>query len=1714
MSDRETIVELASFFGIEVAPGETPEARLDLGETVSELLNSLGLLPFPGPMQKETGRKLLLEQWSHMLDPVIIFRQGQLPLEVQLRLPEEIFGNFHWTIKEENGAQHSGNINLGDLVIAGRQDFAERSYVCRIVPLKIKLPWGYHNFTVQTQTNETPSLSATCDLIIVPDRCYIPTGLTEAGRIWGIGIEPHALRSRRNWGIGDLADIKNILTWSSKHGAGTLFLTPLHAPYYFSHDQTGPYSPSSRMYLNTLFLNIPGMQDFAECEEAKKQVQDATFRAKLATFHEQEDVDFAAVAKVKYGLLHQLWRSFRENHLNPESGRGNDFRLFQQQEGELLRYYSLFETLQDHFSSASRGPRGWRDWPEEYRTPDTEAVSSFASENQDTMEFHQYLQWQVEIQLAEIGRRSMELGLRVGLFQELAFSVHPCGFEAWYFQDIYSDRATVSSRTSHSTGLPTPLPFALRGKKYIPFIKALQTNMRYSGALMIKEIDNYWRASSAIASPDGKHSAHCFLRYSFQDFLGLIALESTRNKCLVIVDGISALPEELQRTLRAMQIFENMPLYSRQRDSKGKWFPLPESPSQAATSFSNPYQASIKDFWYGTDIDLKSESGFFLSETDLEKEIIARSTDRAHLLITLRQEELLPEQYTIDPLSVSQLDGALINNIYLHLARTPVALLIVPLSDVLGLRDRIVLPGVAPKSWQGKYPQELEQVRQDEQLLNLFASLRRERGIGVVRPSGITLDRKKNEEVAIPCAFYRLQLNKDFTFLQAVDLIPYLKELGISHCYTSSFLKARPGSMHGYDIIDHSSINPEIGSREDFERFIAVLEKNQLALLLDIVPNHMGIGPDNQWWMDVLENGKASMYASYFDINWEAQAEEMRNRVLLPVLGDHYGRILEQGELKLGFDQNEGSFSVHYYDQRFPAAPTTYSIILGHDIERLEERLGVQHAGCLELRNISVSFSNLAGIQAISPEDKLLRHRNKETNKRLLARICREIQEVRQFVEENIILFNGEAGKPESFDLLHLLLKKQPYQLAFWRVASDEINYRRFFDINDLAGIRTENIEVFKDTHKLILDLIATGKVDGLRIDHPDGLYDPYQYFLRLQRAAAGLPLETSDPHEASAAQLKNDFLYLIVEKILADFEHLPSNWPVHGTTGYDFANNLNGLFVNGAGKQAMNSIYHRFIGSRMNFDTILYTGKKLIIKTAMSGELNVLATMLYHLAKGNRHTQDFTLNRLRDVLMEVIACFPVYRTYISSGEISKREINYIEWAVAKAKAGETTEDTSTLDYIRSVLLLEKETVGWALAGYRDLVMKFQQLTGPVMAKGLEDTSFYVYNRLVSLNEVGGDPRRFGVSVAAFHKTNQERANHWPHAMLTTSTHDSKRSEDVRARINVLTEIPEEWKKRVTLWGKLNRPQKRKAGRPASPSKNDEYAFYQNLLGVWPLENISEESRRRLVDRVQNYMLKAAREAKIHTSWLNQNQTYEEGLTSFVRKILADGDGPFLRDFLPFQQKIAWFGMLNSLSQVLLKLTAPGVPDIYQGNETWRFCLVDPDSRRPVDFEGRKKTLAELHPFSGMEEIDPKPMLKKLLDKMADGNIKMYITFQTLNFRKSWRPVFEKGDYLPLSVKGRYERHICAYARKWEEKVVIVAAPRMYAVLLGQETKIPLGRETWKDTEIIIPEYLPAGKFRNIFSGEVESAEANDGPRLPAASIFRSFPLALLASDV
>ena len=988
-------------------------------------------------------------------------------------------------------------------------------------------------------------------------------------------------------------------------------------------------------------------------------------------------------------------------------------------------------------------------------------------------------------------------------------------------------------------------------------------------------------------------------------------------------------------------------------------------------------------------------------------------------------------------------------------------------------------------------------------------------------------ERRAGNHRRIPASTYRFQFQAKFTLADATAVVPYLDALGVGWAYASPLLQARPGSTHGYDVTCHDTVNPEVGTDADFAAFSAALRERGMGLLLDTVPNHMGVGTDNRWWVDVLENGPASPFAAYFDIAWhDHPRERLHGKVLLPILGEPYGRALESGRFRPAFEN--GTLALGFSGTAFPIDPRTYGLLLTPALDLARERLGAEAAEVLELQSILTAVKHLPPRGETDPARLAEGRAEIAVVKRRLADLAARHDGIAQAIRCTVDRLAGTPGDPASFADLDALLDAQAYRPCFWRVASDEINYRRFFDINDLGALSTEREEVFHAVHRKLFEWIATGNADGLRIDHPDGLFDPKQYLDRLQTAARlgfakqaleadpaaypGLTWEHAEPalKERFAASPDRP-LYVVVEKILGPSEPLPPEWATAGTTGYEFLNAVNGLFVPRANESAMTDVYREFAGRDVPFEELVYRNKFLILQTSLASELHVLAHELDRLAQLDRWSRDFTLNGLRHALREVIACFPVYRTYTDGGVRDADKLIVLK-AVAKARRRNPVLGRHVFEFIRDTLLLKDLPSGPASEAYRAaqrrFAGKFQQVTAPVTAKGLEDTAFYVFNRLGSLNEVGGEPARFGLPPAELHATFRDRAEQWPGGLSPLSTHDTKRGEDVRARINVLAEWPDEWSRRVTRWAALNRSHKVDVDDAPAPDPNEEYLLYQTLVGAWPIAGSPDDDLPAFTRRVQEYMNKATHEAKVNTSWINPNAEYDAAVSEFIGRVLDPAkSGEFLADLREFAGQVTHAGLFNSLAQTLLRCTAPGVPDTYQGTELWDFSLVDPDNRRPVDYGLRQRVLAEL---DAAGSLDAKKLAREILARKEDGRVKLFVASRALRLRRDTADVFGAGGYEPAEPLGARAEHVFGFVRSAGGRAALVVVPRLVGTLLGDSADAPIGEKTWADTAVRVPEAVANRTWVNAFTGDRVRA---DGQLIPAAALFADLPVALLVAE-
>jgi (1->4)-alpha-D-glucan 1-alpha-D-glucosylmutase len=909
----------------------------------------------------------------------------------------------------------------------------------------------------------------------------------------------------------------------------------------------------------------------------------------------------------------------------------------------------------------------------------------------------------------------------------------------------------------------------------------------------------------------------------------------------------------------------------------------------------------------------------------------------------------------------------------------------------------------------------------------------------------------------LPIATYRLQLTADFNFEQAAAVVPYLKALGITHLYASPFTKARKGSSHGYDVVDHTRLNPELGGEAGFARLSNALHAHDLGLILDFVPNHVGVHfADNPWWLDMLEWGPASPRAAAFDIDWDQLPHRNRGGVLLPILGSSYGVALEGGEIELRYDAEEGSFSCWYHEHRLPIAPERYGEIL---------RTVVKEAG---------ADDSEAGqrILALAARYHGLRHPNRQEAPRFKAEL-KEIVGGAEIIARGLPAYRAGADRPAPTLVLHHLLERQHYKVGHWRLASSDINYRRFFDINTLAGLRVEDATTFEAAHSLVRRLIAEGKLQGLRLDHIDGLRDPAQYFQRLRRLIRDATGDNRQP------------FYIVIEKILGEGEELRRFAGVHGTTGYEWMNVIAHLLLDPGGLGPLDETWRQISNQPPRLAPVLKEAKRRVLETLLTSEYTVLSRLLARIANGHYSSRDFSADSLRQALELYVLHFPVYRTYLTAAGATEHDRALIDETIERARAEWYAADDGIFDFLRDALTMDLIKPGrppHSAPRVRRFALKLQQFTGPLMAKSLEDTAFYRYHRLLAVNEVGGDPDAKALPATAFHDMTRTRAREWPHGMTATATHDTKRGEDARTRLMALTEIPGEWASAVARWKMLNAPHLVTSGDERMPSVSAEYMLYQGLIGAWPLEGPDGD----FVERIQAYALKAAREGKERTSWLNPHEAYEAGLRTFIARILDRSESAeFLDSLATLARRLGLLGALNSLSQLTLKATMPGVPDFYQGTELWDLALVDPDNRRPVDFAGRASSLESLRT----------PDWAGLTSDWVSGRLKFAWTAHLLKLRTELADVFTYGDYEPLEVSGPHQDHVIAFARRHRNEAAIIIVGRRFAAFTDGGRAWPKGAA-----------FEGAVNVRGFAADTI----ASDQTELPLSTLFRDFPVAVL----
>jgi len=1623
------------------------------------------------------------------LPPVLAIQDSHAQWAIRLHI-DPTARRLQLRLLDEDGRQvHCANIDARALDQGADSEHRGNRLVERKLTIDRRLAAGYYRLSIDGVDGETL-------VICAPAQCYRSPSVQDGGRVWGLALQLYALRSAGNWGIGDFGDLATLVRQMAALGADIIGLNPLHALFAHNPAHASPYSPSSRQQLNVLYIDVPAIDDFARCAPARHLVESPEFQQRLARLRAAPLVDYPGVASAKFEVLELLFAFFTQQHLGFEGAAndasGREFLDFIEKGGAALRRHALFETIQGQLHAADSAVWGWPAWPAPLRDPAGSAVQEFARAHDTRVRFHMYLQWQAARQLARAHAVADTLGMGIGLYQDLAVSVDRGGSDAWGEQDCFAVGASVGAPpdefnpNGQGWGLPPLRPDRLRVHRYRIFIETLRSNMRDCGALRIDHVMGLMRLFWIPGGRSPRDGA--YVHYALDEMMAIVALESQRNRCMVIGEDLGTVADEMRAALASADVLSYRLLYF-ERQIDGGFKPPRLYPAAALAAVSTHDLATLAGWWAGHDLQQRLALGLFPHEDLFEKQLLDRALDRMRLLLALRHAGFIDAAQLVDAAASGELAPATIQAIHAFLAAAPSAVMIVQLEDALGVREQVNMPSTVDEhpNWRRKLPLELRQLEAHAALQGLGAML------STIRPRSARENRSA-PQARVPRATYRLQFHKGFGFDDAVGILPYLARLGVSHVYCSPIHRARSGSTHGYDVVAHDEINPELGGPEAFARFCAALKAHGMGQLLDMVPNHMGVlGGDNAWWSDVLENGPSSLFAQHFDIDWNPLNRELTGKVLLPVLGNHYGDVLMAGELELRLQAESGSFALQYFDHRFPIAPETYPLLV------LPAQARLQDPDLAEsLASIASAFGHLPARDAQIDATRQERARDKELLKARLARLVARHAEVALAIAATVAEVNVEPERAA----LHALTEAQAFRLAFWRVAADEINYRRFFDINELAALRMERPEVFEATQSMALDLAARGIVDGLRIDHPDGLYDPAGYFSQLQQAYAKrtgqvLPAAGSDGRPARP-------LYVVVEKIAATHEEIPLDWAIHGTTGYRFANIANGVLVDTDAGAHFSHIWRNFSGESRSFEALAREGKRDIMRAALASELQVLSTELLRIARADLRTRDYTHNELRRALAEVAANMPVYRSYVVD-QPSEQDRRYIEWAVTDAEHHSQDADLSIFGFVRQSLLAQ------ALPGSSDALReqvrrfarRFQQYSAPVTAKGVEDTAFYRYFPLASLNEVGGEPSIFGLTVDDFHAANVDRGQRWPHTMLATSTHDSKRSEDVRCRIDVLSEMPARWRLALRRWRHMNRAARTElqtfGNSGHAPSAVDEYLLYQTLLGTLPIGALDGAQRSAYADRLVQYMLKAAREAKVHTRWTHPDATYESALEAFVRTVLTPApDNVFLDDLQALTATVAWFGVFNSLSLTLLKYTCPGVPDLYQGQEQICLTLVDPDNRGAVDYAALAATLDRL------QAMDPQ-QAHVLLNDPQDGRAKLWLTWRLLTLRRSQQALLRDGEYVALPVTGAAAAHVVAFARRLAGSTLVVLAPRLIARLMGDRHERPVGDAAWADTRVAVD--LADGPIHDVLTGTQLQVERG---QIALAEAFAQLPVAAL----
>ncbi|MGF7056080.1 (1-_4)-alpha-D-glucan 1-alpha-D-glucosylmutase [Bosea sp. OAE752] len=1563
MKSHDALVrKLADLVGIGAFYADAAGVRVEISfEARRAVLRGLGIEVDTEAHARE-ALALIEQRRASPVSPFCFARAGQIA-RVPLSGSQDM-DVLDYVLTDETGATREGR---------GRIQ-SDRSGRLLVLPA---LAAGYWQLRLAPKGIECESL-----LISSPRRCFEPASVARGTRRWGVTAQVYSLRSQGNFGIGDYGDLADLAEGAAELGADFLGLNPVHSLFCADLTKNSPYSPSSRRFLDAQLIDPRRLAGFTE-SGAQAMFEDAEMQASLAALRDTALVDRAASWRAKLPILQAVWQASRR-----DGDRG--FEDFSSAAGQPLVMHAVFEALSEHFSA--EGARSVGEWPDAFRRADGQAVKQFITSHRDRIDFHAWLQWQADRQLGEAHQTARNADMGIGLFRDLAVGVDRDGSDVWSTSEHFATGLSIGAPPDllgpegQNWGLPPFDPFVMEKTGLAAFRGMVSANMRHAGAV---RIDHAFQLQRLYLIPEGARAVDgAYVSMPFEALLAVLKLESHRARCMVVAEDLGTSPEGFSDAIMASGLYSYRVL-TFEREANG-YFKAPEAyPERALAVLSTHDLPTFRGWWRGLDLDMRHAAGR-ASASEAERMHEERALDRARLTEALVSQSLLPAG---DPPVDPPVEAAAV-----YLGRACSALTGIQLEDAVGELNQANLPGPSTwhPNWQRKLSHDVREVVAPGGSLARLGALLADEGRSSRQHGAMAL------AAPPPRATYRLQFHASFTFDDAIPILPYLEKLGISHIYASPLQKAWPGSTHGYDIIDHAEINPELGGMDGFLRFSDALKSHGLGLLLDIVPNHMGVGgADNAWWQSVIEWGRLSPDAIAFDIDWERLGAN--GKLVLPFLGRRYSEALEAGELKLTFDGEEGGFCIHHFEHRFPVNPLTYPVVL----DRILMLVDASEPSFREVLTVSVRLRALSELVTAMPGVALIAEC--EALKRRLSAAFATSDAFGKAAVRAVELINGTRDIPESFDTLHRLLEMQSYRLAYWRVAASEINYRRFFDINTLAGIRIEEPSVFDRTHGLIFDLVKTGRVQGLRIDHVDGLADPEGYLRALQaRVGPGF--------------------YILVEKILGHGETL-RGWPISGTTGYDALNLIDGVLLDRSAAKAIEEAYAQAAGRQETYEDALRRAKREVLESSFASELEVVVSDLARIAAADRRTRDYTVNAMRRALTEIVVEFPVYRSYVSE-EAAPEDRALVEKVVAASIARSALPDNTIHTFIAETLLGDRQVEAESLlaAHIGRFRRRFQQLTGPVAAKSIEDTLFYRRCPLLALNEVGGEPSAFGVSLDAFHASNIERSRSWPHAMVATATHDTKRGEDARARLLALSEMPSEWANAAQDWQRLSR----EIAASDIPDANDRHLILQQILAGWPMSLLDCDRTDELEafrQRMQGWAEKALREAKSHTSWVNPQEGYEAATKDLIARALVPGSA-FFEHFRPLAQQLARRGALKSLARTVLKLTLPGVPDFYQGTELWDLSLVDPDNRHPVDYDAAHRM------------INDRTDLPDLMATWQDGRVKQRLIEALLADRRAAPRLYADGDYRPLAVEGPLGQAALAFERRLRSERLLVVVAR------------------------------------------------------------------------